>query len=118
MSSSRDPLDELFDAYPKPPPMAADFKAQVQHRVATEAPVSRLAGWWHVIDRMFAQPAFATMFVCACVLLGLLVAEIQTGAERSRTHARVVQSYLSLINPRVDEGPVSANANTPAEVRP
>ncbi len=98
MSAPPDPFDELLRAFPAPPPLAADFKAQVQQRLATSPP----SPWWRRLDRVFAQPAFAAVFVCACVLLGLLLAEIRLSAERERTHARVVDSYIQLINPRLE----------------
>ncbi len=101
MPNTPDPLDELFKAYPAPPPLAADFKAQVQHRIAVQAAPFSTA-WWRRLERVFAQPAFAAVFVCACVLFGLLVAEMRLGAERARTHARVVDSYIQLINPRIE----------------
>ncbi|MCF3650388.1 hypothetical protein [Synoicihabitans lomoniglobus] len=101
MSDSPDPLDELLKTYPSPPPLAADFKAQVQQRIARSIPPHR-HGWWANLNTTFAQPAFAVVFVFACTLLGLLLAEIRTSAERSRTHARVVDSYLQLINPRIE----------------
>lgn len=115
MPAPSDPLDDLFNAYPPPPPLAADFKAQVQQRLAA-APAAPGPRWWRAIDRVFAQPAFATVFVCACVLLGLLLAEIRSGVERNRTHARVVQSYLQLINPRIE--PPLAGASRPGSTPP
>ncbi len=102
-----DPLDELLTAYPAPPPLAPDFKAQVQQRLSA-APVAAPLRWWQSIDHVFGQPAFAAVFVCACVLLGLLLAEIRVGDERDRMHARVVESYLQLINPRIDAAATDA----------
>ncbi len=117
MSSSPDPLDELFKAYPKPPPLAADFKAQVQQRIAARPAAAPLV-WWRRLERVFAQPAFAAVFVCACVLLGLLIAEMRVGAERSRTHARVVDSYLQLINPRIEHPVASVSPTTTSRPSP
>ncbi|WP_221029552.1 hypothetical protein [Actomonas aquatica] len=117
MPDSPDPLDDLFDAYPSPPPLAADFKAQVQQRLA-QLPVANADApslpWWRRLERAFAQPAAAALFVCCCILVGLLAAEMHANAERARTHARVVNSYIELINPRVDPAPVA----TPPEARP
>lgn len=104
MNVPDDPLDDLLRAHPSPPPLSPLFQADVERRLAQtsarRAPPLRLS-WWESFERLFAQPAFAAVFVFACVLLGLLIGEMQASAQRQVTHERVVQSYLQLLDPRI-----------------
>lgn len=54
----------------------------------------------------FAQPAFAFVFVTACVLLGLLLAEIRLSRLQADRNMQLARSYVRLIDPLL-ENPAS-----------
>ena len=112
MKASPDPLDELLSSHPPPPALSSTFQADVERRLRQSAPPLRLS-WWESIERLFAQPAFSAVFVCACVLLGLLLAEIRVSSERQATHNQVVQSYLQLLDPRLELTATTAESAAP-----
>ena len=55
-------------------------------------------GWWR-IEAAFAHPAFATVFVAACLLLGLFLAEVRLSRAHHERTAALERSYLQLIDP-------------------
>ncbi|HVS51537.1 MAG TPA: hypothetical protein VHD62_04210 [Opitutaceae bacterium] len=111
MHSSFDPLDELLgraDQVPATPPHLA---ARVRRRVV-EHEAARAAGWLARLDAVFARPSFATLFVAACMLLGLFLAEARLSRLHAERGAQIARSYLQLIDPLIAQ---TATASAPAK---
>lgn len=68
-------------------------------------------GWWGRVEAVFAQPAFAAVFVTACVLLGLFLAELRLSRLQADRNTQLARSYVQLIDPLL-ESPVSTGGAT------
>jgi hypothetical protein len=91
-----DPLDTLLDRWGNPPPfrpLASELRQRLQ------APRSEP-------DTIFLRPAFAAMFVAACVLLGLFLAEVRVSRLHRDRDAQLLDSYRRLIEPLVNVAPI------------
>jgi hypothetical protein len=99
-SASPDPLDPLLERWGTPPPfrpLAADLRARLN------APPSPPA------ETIFLRPAFAAVFVAACVLLGLFLAEVRVSRIHHDRDAQLLDSYRRLIDPLLTAVPPSDN---------
>lgn len=98
-SAPPDPLDPLLDRWGQPPafrPLAADLRA----RLAPPPPVA---------ETIFLRPAFAAVFIAACVLLGLFLAEVRVSRMHHDRDAQLLDSYRRLIDPLLTAVPPSDN---------
>lgn len=96
--SPPDPLDPLLERWGRPPafaPLTPELRQRLRRRAAEP-------------ENLFARPAFAAMFVAACVLLGLFLAEIRVSRERHDRDAQLLESYRRLIDPLVTAAPTAA----------
>ena len=96
-----DPLDPLLDRWGQPPvfrPLAADLRARL-----TPAPVG---------ETIFLRPAFAAVFIAACVLLGLFLAEVRVSRLHQDRDAQLLDSYRRLIDPLLTAVPPSPDAKS------
>ena len=85
-----DPLDPLLDRWGKSPPirpLRADLHLRLQ--VAPSA----------AAETIFLRPAFAAVFLAACVLLGLFLAEVRVSRMHHDRDAQLLDSYRRLIDP-------------------
>lgn len=99
--SSRDPLDELLDRWRIRPSEIPDLKASIRREIAAaEAP--RPSRWIERVEAAFSQPSFAALFIAACVLLGLFLAESRVAHLHAKYGAQVARSYVQLIDPLLD----------------
>ena len=81
--------------------MKGSLGAEVWRRIAVaEVPVRE--SFWARVHAVFAQPAFATAFVVACVLLGLFLAEVRRSQRQTEYNRELMQSYLRLIDPLIE----------------
>ncbi|MBI5426010.1 MAG: hypothetical protein HZA32_18200 [Opitutae bacterium] len=96
--SPQDPLDPLLERWGRPPPFAPLMPALRQ----------RLHGRAAETESLFAHPAFAAVFVAACVLLGLFLAEIRVSRVRHDRDTQLLESYRRLIDPLVTATPPAA----------
>lgn len=90
-----DPLDPLLDRWGNPPafrPLAAELRA----RLRTPAPEP---------ETIFLRPAFAAVFIAACVLLGLFLAEVRVSRQHRDRDAQLLESYRQLIDPLLTAAP-------------
>jgi hypothetical protein len=111
MPSSFDPLDELLDRADNVPEFSPQLAARVQRRIA-ERDAARAGGWLARVDAVFARPSFATVFVAACMLLGLFLAEARLTRIHAERGAQIARSYLQLIDPLIAQT-ASANPRSP-----
>jgi hypothetical protein len=111
MQPSLDPLDELLDRADNVPEIPPHLAARVQRRIA-ERDVACAGGWLARVDAVFARPSFATVFVTACMLLGLFLAEARLTRIHAERGAQIARSYLQLIDPLIAQA-ASANPGTP-----
>lgn len=96
--SPQDPLAPLLERWGRPPhfaPLTPELRERL-HRRAAEP------------ENLFARPAFAAVFVAACVLLGLFLAEIRVSHVRHDRDAQLLESYRRLIEPLVTAAPPPA----------
>jgi hypothetical protein len=103
MPSAPDPLDPLFERWredtPKlPRTVAPETWRRIEH-------VEAAPSWRDLFARIelaFSRPAFAAVFVTACVLLGLFLAETRLSSAYAQRSAELERSYLHLLDPRVE----------------
>lgn len=102
MSPAPDPLDAALQALSaETPRQPGSVQREVWRRLAhaESTPTSRTQhGWWR-IEAAFAHPAFATVFVAACLLLGLFLAEVRLNRAQHERTAALERGYLQLIDP-------------------
>lgn len=97
--ASPDPLPPLLDRWGQPPPfrsLADDLHARLAAAPGRES------------ETIFLRPAFAAMFVAACVLLGLFLAEVRVSRRHRDRDAQLLESYRRLIEPLVNLPPTPA----------
>lgn len=99
-----DPLDPLLDRWRKtPPPMPGSIAPEVWRRIAiAEESEPDAPSLWARIEAAFRQPAFAATFIAACTLCGLFLAEVRVSHRQAERNVQIVQSYLRLIDPLID----------------
>jgi hypothetical protein len=101
-----DPLEPLLERWEQEtPPQPRSVAPDVWQRIENTARVRRtpVSGWLASLHAAFARPSFAAAFVAACMLLGLFLAEVRGSRWQSEQGARLVQSYLRLIDPLLGE---------------
>src|SRR5437868_2908371 len=98
---SPEPLDRLLDRWAQetPPPPGSVAPEVWRRLAAAERPV----GWLEQLHAVFARPSFAAVFVAACVLFGLFLAETRTSRLQAERGAQLAQSYARLIDPALRE---------------
>lgn len=98
-SAPPDPLDPLLDRWGQPPafsPLAPDL----HRRLKPPAPLG---------ETIFLRPAFAAVFIAACVLLGLFLAEVRVSRLHQDRDAQLLDSYRRLIDPLLTAVPPTDN---------
>lgn len=88
-SAPPDPFAPLLDRWGQAPAfrsLAADLHA----RLKPTPPVA---------ETIFLRPAFAALFIAACVLLGLFLAEVRVSHLHHDRDAQLLDSYRRLIDP-------------------
>ncbi len=98
-SAPRNPLDSLLDRWGKPPPFRP-LSAELRARLAATTP--------REAETIFLRPAFAAVFVAACVLLGLFLAEVRVSRLHHDRDAQLLESYRRLIDPLLTVAPPPA----------
>lgn len=88
-TAPQDPLDPLLDRWGKPPPFLP-LASELRARVRTPGDDT---------ETIFLRPAFAAVFVAACVLLGLFLAEVRVTRLHRDRDAQLLESYRRLIDP-------------------
>lgn len=116
MQEPPDSLDPLLDRWGKEtPPLPGHLTPEVWRRISVaETPDAQPTGLLASIHAIFARPSFSIAFVSACILLGLFLAEVRRSHAQSKYNAQLMQSYLHLIDPLLEQAPLLA-ANTPSK---
>lgn len=100
MHPPHDPLDDLLERWrDAPPPLAGPVGPEVWRRLAVADDLRAKAGWAARLEAVFDRPSFAFMFVAACVLLGLFLAEARVARLQAERHTQMAKHYLQLIDP-------------------
>ena len=116
MSSAPDPLDALIHRSrsvrpPCPPPEV--LSTEVWRRIA-DAEISSEPNWWGRVEAVFSRPSFAAVFVAACTLFGLFLAEMRVSRLQAQRNIQLAQAYIRLIDPLLEQSAISQdNAATP-----
>jgi len=106
---SSDPLARLFAAWKHDePPSVPSVATEVRHRLSELEAKRDRSSWVVRIEAVFSRPSFAAVFVSACVVLGLFLAEVQLSHRENERMARVEQSYLRLIDPLIIDSALEA----------
>jgi hypothetical protein len=104
MKPPHDPTDPMIDPMLNliQPPPAAPLAREVWARIsAGEDETSAVArpGLIAAFETICRQPAFAVVFVVACGLFGLLLAEMRVSRMHEARDEQLVKSYMRLIDP-------------------
>lgn len=104
MISQHDPNDPMIDPLLDriQPPPAAPLAREVWARISAgedEITAPSRPGLLAAIEALFRQPAFAIVFVVACGLFGLLLAEMRVSRIHQARDEQLVKSYMHLIDP-------------------
>jgi hypothetical protein len=100
MPMTPDPLDPLLDRWAEQPEPDPGLAREVWRRIAlSEEAGRRTSGFWGELDSVLSRPAFATLFVASCALLGLFLAEVRLNRQQQEHSAQLARSYLQLIDP-------------------
>lgn len=99
MPTPHDPLDPLLERWRDATPPLAPLAPDVWRRIAAAESAPPSQGWLARLLGDFARPAFAAMFVAACALLGLFLAEVRLSRLQAERNAQLAKSYLRLIDP-------------------
>lgn len=121
MKTPPDPHDPLLDPLldclrpPSTPPLAHEVWSRI---AASDAGAgdAREPGLLAAIEAIFRQPAFVVVFVVACGLFGLLLAEMRVSRMHEVRDIQLVQSYMRLIDPLLvasDSTASNKNVGTP-----
>lgn len=93
-------LDRLLDRWRQATPAQPHpVEPEVWRRLAQPQAPAIGARWLDQIHAAFARPSFAAIFVAACVLLGLFLAEVRQSRLRAEYGAHLAQNYARLIDP-------------------
>lgn len=98
-----DSLAELLDRWGRPP-ACPPLSVEVRRRVRQASPPRDAAEGL----RLFTRPAFAALFVAACVTLGLFLAELRVTEQHRTRDAQLLASYRQLIDPLLTVEPAPA----------
>ena len=111
-----DPLDPLFERWREiAPEPAENLESAVWTRLAAQENQSAAhVGWRDAVETVFSRASFKVVFVAACVLLGLFLAEARVSRTETRRAGEFVQGYLRQIDPQFTEAAV---AESPAPSR-
>jgi hypothetical protein len=99
-----DPLDPLLSRWRATAPEPSDsLEPLVWRRIAAKA-ISRpaRASLPAAIETLFARTSFTAVFVAACVLLGLFLAETRVSRLQAKRSGEFVLSYLRQIDPQFE----------------
>ena len=99
MPSPRDPLDPLLENWRDAPPPAGTVAPEVWRRIAAAKVRKERADWLVQLEAVFVRPSFAFVFVTACVLLGLFLAEARVSRLQAERNVQMARQYLRLIDP-------------------
>jgi hypothetical protein len=99
MPTPRDPLDPLLENWRDAPPPAGTVAPEVWRRIAATKARQERPGWLAQLEAVFARPSFAFVFVTACVLLGLFLAEARLSRLQAERNVQMARQYLRLIDP-------------------
>lgn len=96
----RDPLDELLDRWHPPANSIPDLRAEFRRELSRSEREDR-PGWLERLEGVFSRPSFAVLFVAACTLFGLFLAEARLSRMHAAYGAQIARSYVHLIDPLI-----------------
>jgi hypothetical protein len=103
MKTPPDPLDSLLDKWSQTPAPPQNLKTEIWRRIAVEEGRQDDSGVLSFLNTLFGQRAFAGLFVAACVLLGLFLAEFRLTKIHADRSTQLAKNYLQLIDPLLIE---------------
>lgn len=78
--------------------------ARVWSRVANEDnEPARLPTFFNLVQSLLSRPVYATAFVVACVLSGLLLAELRVAQRQVERGDQLAESYKQVIDPLIKD---------------
>ena len=112
MSSAPDPLDALIArsrSVQPPLPAPETLHQEVWRRIA-DAEIGAEPTHWGRVEAVFTRPSFAAMFVAACTVFGLFLAEVRVSRMQAERNVQLAQAYIQLIDPLLDGAAMQASA--------
>jgi hypothetical protein len=113
MKPPRDPLEHLLENWRDAPPPAGTVAPEVWRRIAATNARKEQPDWLTRLEAVFARPSFAFVFVTACVLLGLFLAEARVSRLQAERNVQMARQYLRLIDPAFTENQSRGTAAAP-----
>lgn len=102
MSAPQDPLDRLLDRWESTAPDAPGLENEVWRRIGRLGEAQARPGFLARLESRFARPAFAVLFLVACILGALLFVERRTAVRAGEVNAELARQYMRLIDPLRD----------------
>ena len=113
MSSPPDPLDSLLSCWraAEPPKAASDsLNQEVWRRIADAEIATDEVSWRNRLEGVFSRPSFAGVFVAACALFGLFLAEVRVSRIQAQRNVQLAQAYIQLIDPLLENSTAIVSA--------
>lgn len=93
-------LDELLERWSDTGIEHPRLSSRVWARLASEdQEQASLPSFFRLVQSILSRPVYAVAFVVACVLSGLLFAELRVVKLESDRHERLAESYKQFIDP-------------------
>ena len=102
MNEPLDPLDRLLDRWAGAEPDVTGLGEDVWRRIGRLEKPEAGAGLLARLETRFARPAFALLFLTACILGALVLIERRTALRQGAVNEQLARQYLRLIDPLRD----------------
>lgn len=101
MNEKSDKLDELLNAWESVEIDHPRLGHRVWSRIASEEEASQHAfpSFFKLVHGVLSRPIYASAFVVACVLFGLLLAEMRVAQQQAKRGEQLAESYKQVIDP-------------------
>lgn len=104
MSQDFEKLDQALDLWQDVDIDHPRLNARVWARVANEdAEPTALPSFFRLVQSILSRPAYAAVFVVACVLGGLLLAELRVSQRQVERGEQLANSYKQVIDPLIKD---------------
>lgn len=104
MDKKQQQLDRALELWKDADVAHARLKARVWSRIANEdREPAALPSFFRLAQSILSRPAYATAFVAACVLGGLLLAELRVAQREAQRNHQLAESYKQVIDPLIKD---------------
>jgi hypothetical protein len=117
MPNENDPLEPLLTRWSQvrpPAPSPEVLATEVWRRIADAEAAASEPTFWGRLDAVFSRPSFAAVFIAACTVFGLFLAEVRLSRAQAQRNVQLAQAYIRLIDPLLEQ-PAAVSAEAIAE---